>query len=230
MGLFDIFSGDSQREAAAAKEAAIRQGYSDFAAMFGQGRDALAANAGQAAGYYQPVYDTALRGYNAYSDALGLNGAEANARARAAFLQSPGYETQLQAGLDAIDRGAAARGTLSSGGTRAAEMKYGSDLASQGWSNYLSALGGFGGQALGAAGGLGTIYSGLGSGLDASYRGQGQGAYNAALGIGDAQAQGAMADYNASQNMWDSIFKAANIAARVYGTWNKPPRGSQAQE
>jgi hypothetical protein len=191
--------------------------------LFGQGRDALTANAGQAAGYYQPVYDTAQRGYDAYSDALGLNGADASARARTAFFDSPGYDAQLQAGLDAIDRGAAARGTLSSGGTRAAELKYGNDLASQGWSNYLNALGGYGGQALGAAGGLGNIYGGLGTGLDTSYRGQGQGAYNAALGIGDAQAQGAMADYNASQNMWKSIFDAGNLAARAYGYSQRGP-------
>lgn len=225
MGLFDIFSGDSARDAAAQKEAAIRQGYSDFVSLFGQGRDALTSNAQTAAGYYQPVYDTALRGYDAYADAMGLNGSEGSARARAAFYDSPGYDAQLQAGLDAIDRGAAARGTLSSGGTRAAELKYGNDLASQGWSNYLNSLGGFGGQALGASSGLSSIYGGLGSGLDQSYRAQGQGAYNAALGIGDAQAEGAMADYKASQNMWDSIFKAANVASRLYGISQGVGRG-----
>src|SRR5262249_26981982 len=85
MGLFDIFSGDDMRDAAAAKEAAIRQGYSDLASLFGQGRDALTANSGIAAGYYQPVYDTALRGYDAYADALGLNGADGIARARAMY-------------------------------------------------------------------------------------------------------------------------------------------------
>jgi hypothetical protein len=225
MGLFDFFSGDSERDAAAAKEAAIRRGYSDLSSLFGQGRDALTANSSKAAGYYQPFYDTAMRGYDAYSDALGINGADGSARARAAFSNNPGYQSQLQSGLDAIDRGAAARGTLSSGGTRAAELKYGNDLASQGWSNYLNALSGYGGQALGAAGGLGNVYTGLGSGLDTSYRGQGQSAYNAATGIGEAQAQGAMADYNASKNMWDSIFKAANIAARVYRGGGMPAGG-----
>lgn len=217
MGLFDIFSGDDLRDAAAAKEAAIRQGYSDFANLFGQGRDALSTNAGVAAGYYQPVYDTALRGYDAYADALGLNGADGIARARAMYQATPGFDAQLDAGLEALDRGAAARGSLSSGGTRAAEMKYASDLAGQGWSNYLDALSGYGGQALGSAGGLGGIYGQLGSGLDSSFRGQGQGAFNAAVKIGDAQEEAALADYKASQNMWDSIFKAANIAARVYG-------------
>ena len=55
MGLFDFFSGDSGRDAAAAKEAAIRQGYSDLASLFGQGRDALTANFGTAAGYDAPL-------------------------------------------------------------------------------------------------------------------------------------------------------------------------------
>ncbi|HWM49495.1 MAG TPA: hypothetical protein VNR11_21555 [Xanthobacteraceae bacterium] len=216
MGLFDIFSGDSARAAAAQKEASVRQGYSELASLFGQGRDALASNAGKAAGYYQPIYDTALKGYGALADALGLNGADGNTRARAAFAAAPGYEAQLQAGLDAIDRGAAARGTLSSGGTRAAELKYGNDLAAQGWSNYLNALAGYGGQALGAAGGLGNLYSGLGSGLDASYRGLGQSAYNSALGVGNAKAEAEMADYNASQNLWKTILDGANTTARIY--------------
>jgi len=229
MGLFDIFSGDDMRNAAAAKEAAIRQGYSDLASLFGQGRDALTANATQSAGYYQPVYDTALRGYDAYADALGLNGDEGVARAQAMHQRAPGYDAQLQAGLDAIDRGAAARGTLSSGGTRAAEMKYGSDLAAQGWSNYLDALAGYGNQALNSAGGLSDIYGKLGSGLDTSYRGQGQGAYNAAVGIGDAQADAAMADYKASQNVWKSIFDAANLASRVYGYSQRGNRAGQSQ-
>ena len=61
MGLFDFFSGDSERDAAAAKEAAIRRGYSDLSTLFGQGRDALTANSSKAAGYYQPLYDTAMR-------------------------------------------------------------------------------------------------------------------------------------------------------------------------
>ena len=77
---------------------------------------------------------------------------------------------------------------------------------------------------MGAAGGLSGIYSGLGSGLDTSFRGQGQGAYTAAVGVGDARAEGEMADYTASKNVWDSIFKAAQIASQVYGHARRPQK------
>jgi hypothetical protein len=224
MGLFDIFSGDKAREAAEAKASGYRHGYDDLSNYYGQGRDALTSNYDKAAGVYQPLYDTAMRGYSSFADAFGLNGAEGNKRALAAFYNNPGYDVQLQTGVDAIDRGAAARGTLSSPGLLAAEQKYGNDLASTGWSKFADSLAGFGSQALGAAGGLSSAYTGLGSNLNQNYTGQGQQAYNAQLGIGNANAEGKMADYNASANTWNAIMNAGNLLGSIYGysTGSKP--------
>lgn len=215
MGLMDIFSGDKAREAAEAKATGYRVGYSDLSDLFGKGRAALTDNMGKAASYYAPIYDTATKGYSAFADALGLGGAEGNTRAKAGFMNNPGYQVTMDAALDNLDRHASARGNLA--GASADAIKLSGDVASQGWSSYLNALGGFGGQALGAAGGLGGIYAGLGSGLDANYRGQGGAGYNSAVGVGNADAEGKMADYQASQNTWNAIFNAANLAASVYG-------------
>ena len=45
--------------------------------------------------------------------------------------QTPGYQFTLNQGLQALDRGAAARGNLLTGGTMQAEQQYGQGLASQ---------------------------------------------------------------------------------------------------
>ena len=45
--------------------------------------------------------------------------------------QTPGYQFAFQQGLQALDRGAAARGNLLTGGTGEAEQQYGQGLASQ---------------------------------------------------------------------------------------------------
>ena len=77
-----------------------------------------------------------------------------------AFFQSPGYQFRQDEGIRAIDRSAAARGQLMSGGTLRELQRYGQGLASSEFGNYanrLSAIAGvgqtaaFGGGQLGAA-------------------------------------------------------------------------------
>ena len=59
-----------------------------------------------------------------------------------AILNDPGYQFRLQQGQDALERSAAARGTLNTGGTLQGVMDYGQNLASQEYQNaYNRALG-----------------------------------------------------------------------------------------
>jgi hypothetical protein len=173
MGLFSIFSGDDAKKAAADKAAGYASGYSTLGDLYGQGRDALSAGFDKAATYYQPMYDTATRGYSALGDALGINGTEGSGRAVAAFRANPGYNVQLDTGLEAIDRGAASRGLLTSPSLAASEQKYGNDLASLGWSKFIDALGNYRGDLATSAGGLASTAAGAGAGINASYQGQG---------------------------------------------------------
>lgn len=95
---------------------------------------------------------------------MGL-GADATARLQqlqsgdmSGFFESPDYQFNLSQGIGAIDRGAASRGSLFSGGTDADRMRFGAGLASQEYGNYFSRLqqnAGMGQQAAGAAGGFG---------------------------------------------------------------------------
>lgn len=54
------------------------------------------------------------------------------------FVSSPGYQWQLNQGLNAIQKGAAARGTLLTGGTQKALEQYGQGLASQDYNNFFN--------------------------------------------------------------------------------------------
>lgn len=73
---------------------------------------------------------------------LGLNGQAAADAAMQTYQTSPGYQWQLQQGLQAVDAGAAAKGMLRSGATLKAEQTYGQGLADSDFSDYYNRLSG----------------------------------------------------------------------------------------
>lgn len=56
------------------------------------------------------------------------------------FTASPGYQFRLNEGIKAVERSAAARGLLGSGGTMKGIQRYGEGLASSEYENYANAL------------------------------------------------------------------------------------------
>jgi hypothetical protein len=72
------------------------------------------------------------------------------------YLNSTGYNFQREQGTAAITGSAAARGVLNSGATAKALTKYGNDLASTSFNNYLTQLSAQGSQGLTATGQIGT--------------------------------------------------------------------------
>lgn len=107
------------------------------------------------------------------------------------FLQmDPGYQFRLSEGLKALDRQAAARGGLISGGALKAAQRYGQDVASQEFGsayNRLANLANLGPQAAGVMSNLGQNYA---SNVGNIMMGQGNVAANAALARGSAYGQG----------------------------------------
>lgn len=94
----------------------------------------------------------------ASADLLGLNGAAAGARTAPAFqnyLASTGYNFQQDQGTRAITGNAASRGLLNSGGTAKALTKYGQNLASTSFDNYLGQTGNIANRGLTATGQIG---------------------------------------------------------------------------
>lgn len=200
--------GQTAQENRALAEQTTQAGLSDFDKAL---QDAIAVftnGTAGATGYQQPFYDTGTASLSALADALGVNGPEGSQRALSAFTGSPGYQFQLQQGVNALDRSANARGNLYSGSQLKSLTEYGQGLANQEWNNYLSQLAGLAGSGQSAAGTLTNLTAAnsnnvantlLGTaGNMASFR---LGGLNAITGanqnIGDAAASGIIGPANA---------------------------------
>jgi hypothetical protein len=133
------------------------------------------------------------------------------------FTATPGYQEGLNQTLNQNDRRAASRGMLNSGNTIADTTKLATDYANQKYGSYVQGLQPYLGANQGAVGGAANLYSGLGTGLAGLYGQQGQAAQATQTGIGNAQADAAMADYNASGNIWKTLLGGASAAATYFG-------------
>lgn len=134
--------------------------------------------------YYQPFADAYAGAPKAIADAYGLGGPEGTQRAQAAFQASPGYQFQLDQGLEALNRSAASRGMLASGNNSQDLMRFGQGLANQEYGKYLTGLGSLADAGMGAAQGQ-TGRAGSLAGLDMGY---GTGQANIWTGLGNTLA------------------------------------------
>jgi hypothetical protein len=90
-----------------------------------------------------PFYSAGVTGQNRLLDLLGLSGNKGAAGygkyaqdfSMGDFQQDPGYAFRLSEGQKALDRSAAARGGLISGGAMKAATRYGQDMGSQEYQN-----------------------------------------------------------------------------------------------
>lgn len=125
------------------------------------------------------------------------SGTAANAPDYSAFFDSPDYQFALQQGQQGVDRDAAARGALYSGGHTADVLKFGQGLASQQFNNYtnrLASLAGVGQTAaneLGAYGqntanSIGNLMTNAGNARASSFLQQGRIAGQTAGALGNA--------------------------------------------
>lgn len=171
--------------------------------------------------YYEPYAQAGNSGLSMYQDALGLNGAAGNQRATNAFQAGPGYQFQMDQGMQALNRSAASRGMLASGNNSADLMRYGQGLANQEHGNWLSRLGGLGNMGMQAAQGQTGRQNTL-SALDYGY-GQGQaGIYqHTADAVSNAMNNGLMSDAASAaqrqQNMFKGILGGLQLGGSLLG-------------
>src|SRR5215471_8651401 len=105
------FSTSSADKASADRIAAAQQGYGQYADLANQARGALTTNYTSALNPWQSLWTGGAQGgAQAYADATGANGIAGLDRARAQFQASPGFDFQLNTGLDALNRASVARG------------------------------------------------------------------------------------------------------------------------
>lgn len=117
-----------------------------------------------------------------------------------AFYQSPDYQFALNQGLQGLDRSAAARGSLYSGGQSADVLGYASGLATQNFNNYANRLAGL---------------AGIGQTTATNLAGQGQAYANniGQIGINNAALQ--------SQSIYNRADTNSQLAAGLGGAFNK---------
>jgi len=116
-----------------------------------------------------------------------LSGGAGSQEAFQNFLGSTGFQSQLQAGSQAITGNQAASGLLQSGSTLKRLNTFGQDLGQQGFTNFLGQLGGVAQRGLGAAQGASNALTG--TGVQAAQT-QGQGSAGFQSGLGQAVQQG----------------------------------------
>ncbi|KQH73606.1 hypothetical protein XfCFBP8356_008710 [Xylella fastidiosa subsp. sandyi] len=117
------------------------------------------------------------------------------------FEKAPDYTYALDQGLQGLDRSAAARGSLYSGGHQADVMKFAQGLASQNLNNYWNRLAGLSGSGQAAASQL--------AGLGQSYAANVGNQYN------NAAAARAGAYYQTANNTTDALASLGN----AFGNW-----------
>jgi hypothetical protein len=152
--------------------------------------------------YLEPVYNQGMDARRYQLAALGLPGGVGREEFDRAFQESPGYQFQMDQGVQALDRSAAARGMLNSGAQMKSLNRFGQGVANQEFGNYYSRLAQIGGQGVNAAGGLANVATGTAGNLA-----------NLALGAGDARASGYINQGNAQIGALQGV---ANSVADYY--------------
>lgn len=162
MGFLSALTGSSTGKAtmsAANKNEGLIKGFQTTGNnIINTGEQQSGAALDSAIGAYQPWVTTGNAANNLYGDAIGLNGAEGNARATGAFQTGPGYQFALDQGLQAAERGASKGGYLGSGNLLTALTEFGQGTANQEFGSWLDRLNGASGQGLSAAGGQAQGY------------------------------------------------------------------------
>lgn len=218
-GLFDIFSNDNAEQAAAQRKAGLQQGYDALSGMYGQGRDAITTNYGNAGDLYKNLLKGYEGGSTAYGDAVGANGPEGFSRAVSNFKTDPGYGFSMDQGLQALQRTHAAAGNLNSGNADADTLKFSQGLADQSYGSYVQRLLPYFSGTQAATAGAAGVATGQGIALNTSFQGQGGAANANYTGQGAADAAATMNNYNVSSNMWNGIGAAVKAGSSLFGAF-----------
>jgi len=115
------------------------------------------------------------------------------------YLDSAGYKTQLNSGIDALNSNAAARGMLKSGATLKATQRFGSGLGQQYFNNYIGQLMNSANMGLSADQTLAGAYTGAAGGQAGAQLQAGQ-AIGGAVGDATQNIAGAIALQNRSNS------------------------------
>ncbi len=140
--LIDSFTGKSQQQAVGNARQSLTQAHAQASPYYEQ-----------ASKVYDPFIQTGEQANTAYSNALGLNGADAAGNAWNSYYSNPGFRAATDQGLKNIEQKYNAGGLANSGASRIGAADY---VLNGAYGNYLNRLQGQGQQGLTAAGGKGN--------------------------------------------------------------------------
>lgn len=213
-----IFSGRAGRQAAMYQAGQIQKGLDAGNEALDTAYDRASDAYGQAGRTLGDLAGSYRAGSNLYQDALGVNGSEGSARARAAYTTAPGYTFSLDQGLQALSRARAANGTLASGGADADAMKYATGLASQDFNGWLSNLSNLDTKRYGATTGEAGTFGALGGAALSTGANKANLAFQGNSAIGQAGAQGLMAGQQAAANRFGAMMGGLNLLGQAAGS------------
>ena len=205
MGLFDLFSDKNEKKAANAQKAGLRAGRDVAYGELDKGISDYNRFADQAYGEFTPYADAGRKGTNTYTDALGLNGADAAAAARDTFTKSAGYDFARDEAMQAVERSASAGGYLGSGNLATALQDRAAGLASTESNAWLDRLNGLMGQGVNVAGQQANVRTGQGTAAYNTAGTKGQIGWNTETGQGAAEAEYQKSKDQTGMNIFNSV-------------------------
>lgn len=220
-GLFDVFTNQNAVDAANAQISGINAGQTAATNAIAGGNQNLMDWFTRAAGAYSPLYSAGNAGVNQLQAALGIGGpggAAGGDQITAMLRNTPGYQFRMDQGAQNVLRNAAQAGGpggLASGGTLLALQQQGQGVADQTYQQYIQNLQPFLGAAGTGAGGISNAFTNLGAGLNQNANTLANLGWTANTSIGNATANAALANNQASANEWSAIGNAVKLGASV---------------
>ena len=217
-----IWGFTTAQDAAGRGQSLLDQAKSGSLAALGQARTDLNSQYGGAIDRLNPWVSAGTNALGTYQNSLGLNGADGNAAAVAAFQASPGYQYQVDQATDAVARKASALGALGSGNTAAAISDRAQNLANTEFGGWQDRLNGLSNTGLTAANAQAGYQTGLGNQLaNLGSTEAGLGAQYAGLGLNNLW-QGTTAGLNAVQGgqkqAADAVASRNSLTANIIGS------------
>ena len=222
MGLFDLFSDDTQQAASAGAVADTKDWSNKAHGYINKGLRHGVNPLKELNPQYQGLINNRTKADSLYSDSLGVNGPEGNQRAVNAFQCGPGYDWAMQQGNESILRNNAAVGGLASGKTLEDLTTYGQGMANQEYGNWQGML-----QQYNPLDPLNAKASNL-QNLAGLYENAGVNkatiAQNAGKAITDANYASAMSPLTSGANQFSALMGIANLGLKASGVGGFAPK------
>jgi hypothetical protein len=218
MSFFDLFTNNVAQQGADDQIAGINAGKTAATGDINKGISALNTNYTSALQPYLTNYSNAGAGVDQLKNLLGLNGQAGNDAAMKTLQATPGYQFQQQAGDNSINAAAAANGQLASGKQLVDLSNYNQGLAGTTYQNAVNNLQPFLSSSNSNAQGIASTYTGLGNATAGQYGSLANLDYTAATGIGNANANAALAQNQANQNQWGLLSGGLSAGSNLAGS------------